>query len=33
MCQCCVEVFGVDGLRVGKRVCLEGPVFDLAEVV
>lgn len=33
MCQCCVEVFEVDGLRVGKRVCLEGPVFDLAEVV
>ena len=33
MCQCCVEVFEVDGLMVGKRVCLEGPVFDLAEVV
>ncbi|WP_060514594.1 MULTISPECIES: dihydroorotate dehydrogenase electron transfer subunit [Pseudomonas] len=33
MCQCCVEVFEVDGLKVGKRVCLEGPVFDLAEVV
>lgn len=33
MCQCCVEVFEVDGLKVGKRVCLEGPVFDLKEVV
>ncbi|MDF0732735.1 dihydroorotate dehydrogenase electron transfer subunit [Pseudomonas entomophila] len=33
MCQCCVEVFEVGGLKVGKRVCLEGPVFDLAEVV
>ncbi|KAB5625762.1 dihydroorotate dehydrogenase electron transfer subunit [Pseudomonas putida] len=33
MCQCCVDVFEVDGLKVGKRVCLEGPVFDLAEVV
>ncbi|WP_375739446.1 dihydroorotate dehydrogenase electron transfer subunit [Pseudomonas boanensis] len=33
MCQCCVEVFEVNGLKVGKRVCLEGPVFDLAEVV
>jgi len=32
MCQCCVEVFEVEGVRVGKRVCLEGPVFDLAEV-
>lgn len=33
MCQCCVDVFEVDGLKVGKRVCLEGPVFDLAEVL
>ena len=33
MCQCCVEVFEVDGFKVGKRVCLEGPVFDLLEVV
>ena len=33
MCQCCVEVFEVGGLKVGKRVCLEGPVFDLAQVV
>lgn len=33
MCQCCVDVFEVDGLKVGKRVCLEGPVFDLAQVV
>lgn len=33
MCQCCVDVFEVEGLRVSKRVCLEGPVFDLAEVV
>jgi len=33
MCQCCVDVFEVDGLKIGKRVCLEGPVFDLAEVL
>ncbi|MGY2222380.1 dihydroorotate dehydrogenase electron transfer subunit [Pseudomonas gingeri] len=33
MCQCCVDVFEVAGLKIGKRVCLEGPVFDLAEVV
>jgi dihydroorotate dehydrogenase electron transfer subunit len=33
MCQCCVEVFEVGGLKVGKRVCLEGPCFNLAEVV
>jgi len=33
MCQCCVDVFEVDGLKIGKRVCLEGPVFDLEEVL
>lgn len=33
MCQCCVREFRVQGEIVHKRVCWEGPVFALQEVV
>lgn len=33
MCQCCVKVFEKEGTYISKRVCVEGPVFDLAEVM
>jgi len=31
MCFCCVRSFNVDGEIVHRRVCSEGPVFDLQE--
>ncbi|MBX6319654.1 dihydroorotate dehydrogenase electron transfer subunit [Pigmentiphaga sp.] len=33
MCYCCVRAFRVDDQLVSKRVCWDGPVFPLAEVV
>ncbi|WP_414502524.1 dihydroorotate dehydrogenase electron transfer subunit [Zymobacter sp. IVIA_5232.4 C2] len=33
MCQCCTKVFEHDGKHISRRVCVEGPVFDLSEVV
>jgi dihydroorotate dehydrogenase electron transfer subunit len=33
MCFCCVRDFNVDGEIVHKRVCWDGPVFDLAEAL
>jgi dihydroorotate dehydrogenase electron transfer subunit len=32
-CYVCVRTFEVDGKRVLKRVCREGPVFDMQEAV
>lgn len=32
MCYCCVRAFDVHGQQVSKRVCWDGPVFDIAEV-
>jgi dihydroorotate dehydrogenase electron transfer subunit len=32
-CYVCVRTFEVDGKRVLKRVCRDGPVFDLLEAV
>ncbi|MDJ1160100.1 dihydroorotate dehydrogenase electron transfer subunit [Chelatococcus sp. SYSU_G07232] len=31
MCFCCVRKFEVDGRLVDRRVCWDGPVFDLKE--
>ena len=33
MCQCCVRPLKRDGAIVYLRVCREGPVFDMSEVV
>jgi len=33
VCLCCVREFEVAGERVHQRVCCEGPVFDLGQVV
>ncbi len=33
MCQCCVRAFRADNGIVHRRVCREGPVFDLQEAV
>ena len=33
MCFCCVRDFNVDGTVVHKRVCWDGPVFDLMEAI
>lgn len=33
MCQCCVRSFNRGGLITQKRVCLEGPVFDIQETM
>jgi dihydroorotate dehydrogenase electron transfer subunit len=33
MCFCCVRDFNVDGEFVHRRVCWDGPVFDLQEAV
>jgi dihydroorotate dehydrogenase electron transfer subunit len=33
MCFCCVKSFQCQGKIEHRRVCVEGPVFDLAEVV
>jgi dihydroorotate dehydrogenase electron transfer subunit len=33
LCFCCVRSFEVDGEVVARRVCNEGPVFDLAEAL
>ena len=32
MCFCCVKVFRTEATTKQRRVCVEGPVFDLAEV-
>ena len=33
MCFCCVREFNVGGAVVHKRVCWDGPVFDIAEAM
>jgi dihydroorotate dehydrogenase electron transfer subunit len=33
MCFCCVRDFNVNGEIVSRRVCCEGPVFDLMEAL
>jgi dihydroorotate dehydrogenase electron transfer subunit len=33
VCLCCVREFALAGERVHRRVCCEGPVFDLDQVV
>jgi dihydroorotate dehydrogenase electron transfer subunit len=33
MCFCCVRDFNVEGTVVHKRVCWDGPVFDLMEAI
>jgi dihydroorotate dehydrogenase electron transfer subunit len=33
MCFCCVRDFNIDGTVVHKRVCWDGPVFDLMEAI
>lgn len=33
MCFCCVRALKVDGEIVHRRVCTEGPVFDLAQAL
>ena len=33
MCFCCVRSFAVEGEIVHRRVCCEGPVFDLQEAL
>jgi dihydroorotate dehydrogenase electron transfer subunit len=32
-CYVCVRTFEVDGKRVLKRVCRDGPVFNMQEAV
>jgi dihydroorotate dehydrogenase electron transfer subunit len=33
LCYCCVKDFNVDGEIVQRRVCWEGPVFDMMEAL
>jgi len=33
MCFCCVKPFSIDGKVVQKRVCCEGPVFNISEAL
>lgn len=33
LCYCCVRDFNVDGEILNRRVCWDGPVFDLAEAM
>lgn len=33
MCFCCVRNFNVEGETISRRVCWDGPVFDLNEAV
>ncbi|MGX1742959.1 dihydroorotate dehydrogenase electron transfer subunit [Bosea sp. NPDC055353] len=33
LCYCCVRDFNVDGEIVNRRVCWDGPVFDLMEAL
>jgi len=33
MCFCCVRDFLVDGEVIHRRVCYEGPVFDVQEAL
>lgn len=33
VCLCCVREFEIDGRHAHRRVCCEGPVFDLQQVV
>ena len=32
-CYVCVRTFEVDGVKTLKRVCRDGPVFDIQEAV
>jgi dihydroorotate dehydrogenase electron transfer subunit len=33
MCFCCVREFNVGGEIIHRRVCCEGPVFDISEAL
>lgn len=33
MCHCCVRPFNRGGKQIHQRVCREGPVFDMVEVI
>jgi dihydroorotate dehydrogenase electron transfer subunit len=33
LCYCCVRDFNVGGVIVNRRVCWDGPVFDLLEAL
>jgi dihydroorotate dehydrogenase electron transfer subunit len=33
MCFCCVRNFHVEGETISRRVCWDGPVFDLNEAL
>ena len=33
LCYCCVRDFNRDGEIVSRRVCWDGPVFDLMEAL
>ena len=33
LCYCCVRDFNVNGEIVNRRVCWDGPVFDLMEAL
>jgi dihydroorotate dehydrogenase electron transfer subunit len=33
MCFCCVRPFSVDGKTITRRICHEGPVFDVREAL
>lgn len=33
MCFCCVRPFSVDGQTITRRICHEGPVFDVREAL
>jgi dihydroorotate dehydrogenase electron transfer subunit len=33
MCFCCVKPFRINGKIVQKRVCNEGPVFNILEAL
>ena len=33
LCYCCVRDFNVGGEIVNRRVCWDGPVFDLLEAL
>jgi dihydroorotate dehydrogenase electron transfer subunit len=33
LCYCCVRDFNVGGEIVSRRVCWDGPVFDLLEAL
>jgi dihydroorotate dehydrogenase electron transfer subunit len=33
MCFCCVREFNVGGEIIHRRVCCEGPVFEMSEAL